>query len=449
MNKSLLKNELRESILLSYPLVSALLAQIAMEIVSTIMIGRLGPVPLAASALGNAVFFTLLVFCSGLFSAESVLIARARGAKKHSDIRKTLLHAIYIALFLAIPSMLILRLSPYILLRTGAEPEILELSLAYLKALSWGMPGLIGYFVFREFLTAMSHTKIIMFLSLTATPVAAFFNYVFMYGKFGIQPLGVVGAGYATALMEWIFLAVLLIVVLYKKQLYTYLNFKNVNKFVFAKLLQIVKLGTPVSITMGLEVGLFTVTTLLMGSFGADSLAAHQIALQCATVAFMFPLGIAQATAIRVGINSGAGSRIKANYAGFAGLTLGFMVAIVTCTLLLIFPEFIISLFVNIEEKNIIKLIPIGVSFISVMGLFQLVDAFQVILNGALRGLKDTFVPMWLGLLSYWISGLLSGYLLAFKFGLGGVGLWWGLGIGIGVSALLLYIRYHYKIRQI
>jgi MATE family multidrug resistance protein len=185
-----------------------------------------------------------------------------------------------------------------------------------------------------------------------------------------------------------------------------------------------------------------------MGYFGANALAAHQIALQCATFAFMFPLGIAQATAIRVGQNLGTGSPQKAKYAGYIGLLLGASIALMTAIIFISIPTAIISLFIDVNNHNQHTLIPMAVSFISVMALFQLVDATQVIMNGALRGLKDTYVPMWLGLLSYWISGLLSGYYLAFTLKWGGVGLWWGLGIGIGVSALLLILRFNYRIRQ-
>lgn len=448
MELTLLRKELHLSLQLASPLVAALLAQVAMELINSLMLGRLGAEALAAGGLGIAIFFMLLVICNGLFSAVGVLIARNYGGGNHSEIPQFLNHALYLACFLAIPFIGILWNAPKVLLMIGEQPVIVAMTTEFLHALVWGIPPLLAYFSLREFIAALSHTRIIMLLSLGVAPLTGLGNYILMYGKLGIPALGIAGVGYSTAFMEWVLLLVVLIYIFKNKILRPYFLFYQLRPIEWGRLLEMIKLGIPVSITMGLEVGLFSVTTLLMGYFGTNSLAAHQIALQCATLAFMFPLGIAQATAIRVGQSLGAGSVRRAKYAGYAGLILGIGVAIITAVIFVTFPTAIISLFINTHEPNYKILVTMGARFLGVLALFQLLDAIQVIMNGALRGLKDTFVPMWLGLLSYWVSGLISGYALAFIFKQGGIGLWWGLGIGIGVSGVLLLLRFIQRIRE-
>lgn len=448
MQKNLIKSELKASLQLASPLVAALLAQMAMELVNTVMLGKLSANALAAGGLGMAIFFTLIVLCNGIFSATGVMIARYYGAKNHVEISSTLSQSLYLALLLSIPCFVFLRAAPYFLVAIGQDPEISELVTVFLHTLSWGMPGLIIYFALREFISALSLTRVIMFLSLIIAPLTGLLNYILMYGKLGFKPLGIAGVGYSNSIMEWFLLVATLYFIFKSHKMRPYFNFFQGPAIEWPKIKEITKLGLPVSVTMGLEVGLFSITTILMGYFGANALAAHQIALQCATFAFMFPLGIAQATAIRVGQNLGTGSVQNAKYAGYIGLALGTGIACISAIIFTSIPTAIIDIFIEVNDHNQQTVIPLAVSFISVMAFFQLVDATQVIMNGALRGLKDTYVPMWLGLLSYWISGLVSGYFLAFYLKWGGIGLWWGLGIGIAVSALLLILRFHYRIRK-
>lgn len=443
----LLKKELRETLELALPLVAALLAQIAMELVNSLMLGRLGADALAAGGLALALFFMSLIFCVGLFSAVGVLIARAHGALDHNEIQSILSQALYLAFFLTIPFVAILKIAPTLLLWIGEPAAVVIQSQQFLNALVWGILPLLFFFALREFVAAMSFTRIIMLLSLGITPLIAVCNFILMYGKWGFPKLGIAGIGYSTALMQWCLLAGILSYIYCNKQLYPYL-FKGFQRFNGVKFLNVLQLGAPISITMGLEVGLFSITTILMGYFGSIALAAHQIALQCGSFAFMFPLGISQATAIRVGQNLGRKDPSAAKYAGFGGLLLGLSAASITAIIFISFPTFIIQLFIDTDVKDHLLLVTTAVSFLSILALFQLLDAVQVIMNGALRGFKDTFVPMWLGLLSYWISGLLSGYYLAFYLDLRGAGLWWGLGIGIGVSGILLFWRFYRRVQR-
>lgn len=448
MQLNILQKELYLTTKLASPLVAALLAQMAIEIVNTLMLGRLGHQALAGGSLGIAMFITMTIISTGLFTSTGILISRSFGAGKHEDIARTLNQALYLALFLSIPFVAILWNASTLLLWIGEPADIVSLTAQFTHALVWGVPPLLAYLVLREFVCALSFTKIIMFLALLTTPLAALTSYILMYGKWGFPALGIAGVGYSTALMEWCLMIVILIFIFNNKTLRPYFIFHQLNPVSWIKLKEMVKLSIPVSMTMGLEASLFSVTTLLMGYFGADALAAHQIAMQCSTLAFMFPLGVAQATAIRVGQKIGEGSVDRAKYAGYVGLILGGALAIFTAVIFLTVPTTLIHLFIDVNDPVHQSLVTMAISFMTVLALFQLLDAMQAILNGALRGLKDTFVPMWLGLFSYWVVGLLSGYSLAFLFNLGGIGLWWGLGIGVGVAGVLLLIRFYYRIRK-
>lgn len=447
MQIPLLKKEILQTFKLSSPLVAALLAQCAMELVNSLMLGQLGPKALAAGVLENAIFFMALIVCVGLLNIGGVLIARHYGACQSKDITIVLSQLIYIAIFLTVISTVILWFVPHFLLWINQDPEIVMLTGLFLHAKLWGLLPLFIYFSFREFVSALSYTKIIMFLSLAILPLTALGNYIFMYGKLGLPMMGIQGIGYANALMQWVLLFAILFYVFKNKKLKPYLQ-NGLHPILWSKISEIVKLGVPVSLTMGFEAGLFSVTTLMMGYFGTNALAAHQIAMQCATLAFVFPLGISQGTAIRIGQTIGQGSLIQTKYAGYTGVGIGVLIAMITAVICLCFPNLLIGLFIDMNEPNHAILISSAIQFLGVMALFQMLDAVQVIMNGALRGLKDTFVPMWLGLLSYWISGLMSGYFLAFVYGLGGVGLWWGLGIGIGISGMLLMIRFRQRVRR-
>ena len=445
MKIPLIKKEFFLSLKLSTPLVAALLAQATMELVNSLMLGQLGPQALAAGVLENAIFVMVLITCVGLLNAGGVLIARHYGARQSHEITMVLSQLIYIASFLAIVGMVVLWFVPHFLLWMKQDPEIVFLTGLFLHAKLWGLLPLFLFFSFREFVSALSYTKLIMLLSLMIVPLTALANYIFMFGKWGFPEMGIQGIGYSTALMQWVLLFAILFYIFKNQKLKPYLQ-SGLQPLLWSKILEIFKLGIPVSLTMGFEVGLFSVTTIMMGYFGTNALAAHQIAMQCATFAFMFPLGIAQGTAIRVGQSIGEGSLLKAKYAGYVGVSLGIIIAVITAVICLSFPTILIGLFINVDEPNHAILISSAVKFLGVMALFQILDAVQVIMNGALRGLKDTFVPMCLGLLSYWISGLTSGYLLAFVYGLGGVGLWWGLGIGIGISGMLLVFRFKQRV---
>ena len=328
----------------------------------------------------------------------------------------------------------------------GQDKEVVDLSFDYYNVMLLSLLPFMLFLAFKQFLEGLKLTKPGMVVSVIANIVNVILNYILIFGKFGSPAFGVAGAAWATFIAR-LLMFILIVFFIYKSEkLKKYLFSINLLKIKFKKIKEITKIGVPIGLQYAMEVSAFSVGSIIVGTISAEALAAHQIAMQCATFAFMFPLGIAQGTAIRVGQSIGEGSLLKAKYAGYVGVSLGIIIAVITAVICLSFPTILIGLFINVDEPNHAILISSAVKFLGVMALFQILDAVQVIMNGALRGLKDTFVPMCLGLLSYWISGLTSGYLLAFVYGLGGVGLWWGLGIGIGISGMLLVFRFKQRV---
>jgi len=434
---------------LAVPLITSLIIQLVIEIINTIMLGKLGKDELAAGSLGLAILFFLIVIGIGLCSAIGILIARHFGGDEYDNIKVILNQSIYFMGLFILPCLIVLWNLPSFLTWMGQEPAIVKLTSQFLHALMWGVPPLLMYFVLREFVSALSHTKIIMLLSLIMAPFTALGNYILIYGKWGFPELGIAGIGYSTSLMQWLLLLIMIMFIYKNKLLNKYFITFPLQSIKWPIWKEIIRIGWPVSITMGLEVGLFSITTLMMGYFGADALAAHQIALQCASFIFMFPLGISQATAIRVSQGLGQKSIQNAKLAGLSGLMSGAIFAIITALLFLKFTTFWISLFIDMSQANHNVLIKLAINFLHVFVFFQIFDALQVIMNGALRGLKDTFIPMWLGLLSYWIIGVTSGYYFAFILHWNGTGLWWGLAAGISVSGIVLLARFLIKIKQL
>lgn len=431
---------------LAIPLIITALAMMGMEIIDTLMIGRLGPIALAAAALGGAAFVALLFVCMGIMAAVGSLISNAKGRGDEVDLRLSLQQGFWLALLITLPLTAIIYLMPYALAAMGQDDNLLHYTASYLHMVVWGFFPALVFVILREFVALMNQAKIIMLIALLAMPLNALFNYLFMYGKFGFPHMGVAGAGFATSLIQWLMMLSLLLYILKNPTLQQFQICKNFGLANFAKIKEIFRLGWPIGCLFGFEVGMFAITTMLMGLLGTYELAAHQITLQCTSLIFMFPMGIAQATAIRVGVGSGARDYVAMRRSAHAGVILGLLIAGITATFFTFFADEIIKLFVGGHSNVNAEVYQYALKFLLIAAVFQFCDAIQVISNGALRGIRDTKIPMLIGLCTYWGIGLSSGTLLAFIFAYHGVGLWWGLALGIASSALFLLLRFHLKL---
>jgi MATE family multidrug resistance protein len=440
--KSRVISEINSCLTLAIPLAGAQLAQSAVAFVDTVMMGWLGSQTIAAGGLGASTFNVLLITGIAIVSAVSPLTAEAYGAGQVKYVGRVVRQGLWVALLLALPVTLFLWNAGLLLRLTGQQPETVVLTETYLQAIAWGYFPALSFAVLRSYISSLSQTRPIIVVIVSGTLLNILANYVLMFGKFGLPALGLSGIGWASTLSLWSTFIALTVHILLQPQLRVYQAFARLYQFerrIFGELLRI---GLPIGVLAISEAGLFTVTTFLMGRLGTTALAAHQIALQTAAMAFMIPLGVSFATTVRVGQQIGQGDRAGARLAGYVGIGLGAVCMAAMGVLMWTVPERIVSLYLDVDDRANAAVVDLAKSLLGVAAVFQIVDGVQVTANGALRGLKDTYIPMMIGIFAYWGLGLISGYVLSSQLEWGGIGLWWGLAIGLAVAATVLTWRF-------
>lgn len=441
--------EYPNTLYLALPIIGTQLAYVGMEIVDTVMIGHLGRYQLASAALSGVTYFSVLVFFIGLLSSCGVLIARDVGSNKLDSIPLHLYQAIILSLFCSFPAILIIWMLPKIFLYINQDLQIVYYSTQYLHAVVWGVPAFLLYIALREFITAMFLPKVVMWIAVMAIPANAILNYIFIYGKLGMPAMGIAGAGYATVLINWLMFAALFLYILCSEKFRSYI-INVVHATINIRILKaMLRIGGPIGITMLFEVGLFAVVGILMGYFGVDALAAHQVALKACSTAFMIMFGFSQAAAVRISHAIGANRKNHVRVLGYSALHLGLFTALITACIMLVFPEAIANIFFDSDAVHNKEVLILTTRFLQIAAIFQFPDAIQVIMNGSLKGMKDTFMPMIIGLVSYWVVGITAGLIASQYYGLNGSGLWVGLTVGLSVSALLLWYRFVHKSKEV
>lgn len=442
------KNEMKSTLKLVLPLIAAFLAQKGMQFIDTYMMGWLGPDALAAGAIGTTLFIVIIVFCMGTLSAVGVFISRAKGANDPNDIKSNLLHGICLAGFLSLPGMLFLWLIPHSLSLVGQNQQVVENTALLLHGLAWGIPGFLLFLIFREFISAFSLTRIVMITAVSAIPLTFFANYILIYGKIGLPKLGIAGIGFAGAAIEWFMFLCLLIYSLKTPLLKEYMSFKQF-KFSSNKVIEMLYIGVPSGSLFIFESGMFLSATLMMGHFGVDSLAAYQIAFQWANVAYSIPFALSMATALQVGHAMGAKEIFRVKRIAFFNLGLALLFSGAMAALFVFFPDYFVKPFLNKAEYHYAEIYQLSTLFLILAAIFQCFDAVQTIANGALRGLKDTFVPMLLSIGCYWFIGVFCTYYLAFHTSLAAKGIWYGLTLGLLSAGIALLIRLLNKLAKL
>jgi MATE family multidrug resistance protein len=313
----------------------------------------------------------------------------------------------------------------------------------FLRALAWGGPAFLGFAVLRSLLAALSQARAVMAVLLVCVAGNALLNWVLIFGHLGAPALGVAGSGYASAINQWLMLTGLALCTRIMPGLAGLRVLRGAVAARRTEMVSILRLGLPIGGIRGIEVGVFLAAGILMGLLGAAALGAHQLVLNCAGISFMVPLGLGQAATVRVAYELGAGRAFAARRAGFVALALGIGFMGAAAVGLWTFPEAIIAVYVDIADPANRETVEIGRRLIAIAAIFQVFDGMQVIAAGALRGYRDTMVPMLLATFGYWGAGFLGGWLLAFPLGYGAVGLWSGLALGLAVVAILLTLRLH------
>lgn len=436
--------EAKATLRLGSPIIVGQVLQMSMGFVDTVMAGNLSPNDLAAVAIGSSFITPIYVFSIGLLMAINPIIAQLVGGNKLDQIGRTVRHAGYVGLVLALISIVLLLNMRWALDFMGIDPIVSDLAFGYIKAMTWGFIPITLYLVLRFFNEGMTVSKPTMYVALLGLAFNISGNYSLMYGKFGFPALGAVGTGWASALVAWVMFFGMLIYSATKKEYKQFEIFNSIKKPEWRFIKEILHIGIPNGISSFMEVTMFALISLFMGSMGTTIVAGHQVAINIGSIIFMIPLGLSSAISIRVGTFMGKKDIYKAKIAGFSGIALCVFIAVFMASILLIFPNFLVSIYTN--DKTVAD---IAVSLLLMAAIFQISDGLQVSGMGALRGLKDTTIPMIVNLIAYWVVGLPSGYLIGIYFNYGPVGLWMGLILGLSVAAVLHNIRFYYLIKKL
>jgi multidrug resistance protein, MATE family len=410
----------------------------AMNTVDIIMVGQLGPAAIGAIGVGGNAFYCLAIFGMGLLLGLDTLVSQSHGAGDRGDTHRSLAQGVYAAILIALPLMIGFRFVPPIFDLFGINPQVSILAGPFLLALSWSTLPLLLYGAFRRYLQGIGHVRPVMFTLISANIVNWFFNWIL------IPRLGVVGSALSTCLARVYMAGMLLFFVWWFERGYE-AGFRSLlRKPDMRRMAHLLSIGLPAATQILLEIGAFGAASILAARLAPVALAAHQIALSCASVSYMVPLGISSAAAVAVGQAVGRGEPAVARRSGFIalGLALGFM----GCSALAFWfiPRPILRIYTNDAD-----VLGSAVGLLAIAAFFQLFDGVQTVATGALRGIGETRVPMLVNLGGYWVFGLPVGYLLCFHAGRGVQGLWWGLTLALVAIALILLYSWDQRSRQI
>ena len=437
--------EVKQTLLLAGPVIGSQLGQMSMGFVDTVMVGRLGVEALAGVALGNTIFFVLVIVTMGVILAVSPMVSQAHGSEDEAAIEISVREGLRMGLVLSVIPFLILWNIKPLLLWMGQVPETVELTSSYLRAIAWGILPFLWFGAIRSLVEGVSRPLPVTLITFFALGLNALANYVLMFGKWGFPALGLEGTGWASSIVYWTMFIVIATYSRVSTVFRKYKIFSNLGKMDVPAFKEVFKVGWPIGISHGIEAGLFSITALTMGLLGTVSLAAHQVAIQCAAYTFMVPMGIGIAASVRVGQSVGMENHLGAQRAGYVAIMLSTIFMSFTAILFWVFPRFFIGLYIDTALAENLEVVKLATVLLSVAAIFQVFDGIQVAALGALRGLKDTRVPMIIGFISYWLIGLTVGMSLAFYFEKGAIGLWWGLVLGLAAAAVLLSLRFRHS----
>lgn len=422
------------------PLILSNLAQFAIHITDTVMLGWYDVTALAASTIAGTLFFVIFIVGAGFAQAVTPLVASAAEQGDEVQVRRVTRMGLWLSIFYGFIVTIPFFWAEDILIAIGQDAEVSRLAHIYLQIVIWQMIPALIVMTFKSFLAALEHTAIILWATIGTAVLNVFINYALIFGNWGMPELGITGA--AIASLSVTLITVLLLMIYILRVLPQFELFKNFWRSDSAILRRVFMLGWPIGATSLAEGGLFSASAIMVGWIGPIELAAHGIAIQLASLTFMVHIGFSQAATVRAGRALGRRDELSLRRGGMTAIGMSAIYAVITSLIFLAMPEFLVSLFIDPNEPERANLLRIGASLVMVAALFQLVDGLQVLALGLLRGVQDTAVPMVMAAISYWVIGLPVSYLLAFTLGFGAVGLWLGLVIGLAIAAALLLWRF-------
>ena len=453
MTLSTYTKEFSYNLKLAYPIILGMLGHTVVGIVDNIMVGKLGPTELAAVSLGNSFVFIAMSLGIGFSTAITPLVAEADGKGNVEKGRSAFHHGLYLCTILGVILFGIIYFSKPLIAFMGQPENVVELAKPYLDIVAFSLIPLIMFQAYKQFADGLSETKYSMWATILANIVNVVLNYLLIYGIWIFPELGIVGAAIGTIASRFVMLGYMHYMMNLKKKFHPYFkgfSLKNIKREVNSK---IIKLGTPSAMQMFFEVALFTGAIWLSGSLGETNQAANQIALSLASFTFMFAMGLSVAAMIRVGNQKGLEDYKKLRLVAFSIFLLAILLEIIFATIFVLFHKDFPALFVDLNNvKDLAKnteVVTIAAELLLVAAVFQISDGIQVVVLGALRGLQDVKIPMYITFIAYWIVGFPISIYLGIYTSLGATGIWIGLLAGLTTAAVLLFVRFNKETKKL
>ena len=453
MNLTQYIKEFRYNLKLAYPVILGMIGHTLVGIVDNIMVGKLGSTELAAVSLGNSFIFIAMSIGIGFSTAITPLVAQADGKNDVEEGRSIFHHGLYLCTILGIILFVLIYFLKPLISFMGQPEEVVKLAIPYLDIVGFSLIPLIMVQAYKQFADGLSETKIAMWATIIGNITNVVINYFLIYGVWFFPKLGIVGAAIGTIASRFVMLAFMHYVMKNKTKFQPFFDgfsLKNIKKEVN---LRIMNLGMPSAMQMFFEVALFTGAIWLCGMIGTTSQAANQIALSLASLTFMFAMGLNVTAMIRVGNLKGQENYVALQSVAKSIFLLAIILEIVFALLFVAFHTILPYLFVDLNDvKTIVsvtEVIKISADLLLVAAVFQISDGIQVVVLGALRGLQDVKIPMYITFVAYWIIGFPISIYLGLYTDLKAVGVWIGLLAGLTAAALFLYIRFHFLTKSL
>lgn len=435
-------HHLRRLLVLGLPLIGSNLAQIGLHVADTVMMGWYGVAELGAIVLASGMFFVLFLLGSGFSYALMGRVSAALGAGDETQVRRDTRMTLWLSAGFGVLLMPILWHMEWLMLRLGQTAEIAALAGAFMKIAMLGMVPALIVAVVKAYLSAFERTQAVMVVTVLGVGLNVVMNWGLIFGNFGLPELGIRGAAISSVTVQVVTAALLLGYSVWLPDLRRFHLFQRFWRPDWEAMVAVARMGVPIGLTALAETGMFQATALMMGWLGPVALAAHGIALELASITFMVHMAVSNAATVRAGRAWGRGDRaaLRRGAAVAQGLSLCFAACAISAFLLI--PEHLVGLFLDRSDTRAAQIMLEGVTLLAVAGLFQTFDSTQVMALGLLRGVQDTRVPMWVAATSYWLVGVPCGYVMAFPFGFGAVGLWLGLVVGLACVGVTLILRF-------
>ncbi|WP_375691117.1 MATE family efflux transporter [Pseudooceanicola sp. LIPI14-2-Ac024] len=430
----------RAILALGLPLIGSHVAQFAVQLTDTFMLGWYDVRVFAGEVLGSTLFFILFIAGSGFAWALAPLVASAEGRGDTTTARRVARMSLWISCIYAALTLPLMLNADSVLIALGQEPELAQIADDYLSIYAWGIFPALGVMVLKSYLSALERARVVFWVTILAVAVNALGNYMFIFGNWGAPELGVKGAAIASLLVQIV--SFLALVVYTEKVTPEHELFRRFWRPDWEAFGQVFRLGWPIGVTVVTETGLFAMSSMMMGWIGPLQLAAHGIAIQVSSLTFMIHLGLANTATIRAGRALGGGDLRGLRDGALVVILMSLVAAVATILLFVLAPDWLVGLFLSPDDPDRDAVVAIGATLLLGAALFQLVDAAQVMALGLLRGLQDTRVPMIYAAISYWLIGIPCSYVLGFTLGWGGIGIWLGLAAGLATAGVLMMARF-------